>query len=81
MRILITGICGFAGSSIARALAAHGKGYEISGLDNLMRPGSERNRADLKRLGVRLVHGDVRARVPEVEPLPEPIPSGPPTLF
>ena len=24
---------------------------------------------------------DVRARVPEVEPLPEPIPSGPPTLF
>jgi uncharacterized protein YecE (DUF72 family) len=29
----------------------------------------------------RRFHGDVRARVPEVEPLPEPIPSGPPTLF
>ena len=51
VRILISGICGFAGSSIARALAAQGQGHEISGLDNFMRPGSERNRADLKRLG------------------------------
>jgi len=30
---------------------------------------------------VRRFHDDVRARVPEVEPLPEPVPSGPPTLF
>jgi uncharacterized protein YecE (DUF72 family) len=29
----------------------------------------------------RRFHHDVRARVPEVEPLPEPIPAGPPTLF
>jgi uncharacterized protein YecE (DUF72 family) len=29
----------------------------------------------------RRFHDDVRARVPELEPLPEPIPSGPPTLF
>jgi uncharacterized protein YecE (DUF72 family) len=29
----------------------------------------------------RRFHDDVRARVPEVEPLPEPVPSGPPTLF
>ena len=29
----------------------------------------------------RRFHDDVRARVPEVGPLPEPIPSGPPTLF
>jgi uncharacterized protein YecE (DUF72 family) len=29
----------------------------------------------------RRFHGEVRARVPEVEPLPEPIPSGAPTLF
>ena len=26
-------------------------------------------------------HDDVRARVPEVEPLPEPVPAGPLTLF
>ena len=29
----------------------------------------------------RRFHDDVRARVPELEPLPEPIPAGPPTLF
>ncbi|HLK75675.1 MAG TPA: DUF72 domain-containing protein [Streptosporangiaceae bacterium] len=29
----------------------------------------------------RRFHGQVRARVPEVEPLPEPVPAGPPTLF
>jgi uncharacterized protein YecE (DUF72 family) len=29
----------------------------------------------------RRFHDDVRARVPELEPLPEPVPSGPPTLF
>jgi uncharacterized protein YecE (DUF72 family) len=29
----------------------------------------------------RRFHDDVRARVPEVDPLPEPIPAGPPTLF
>lgn len=29
----------------------------------------------------RRFHDNVRARVPEVEPLPEPVPSGPPTLF
>jgi len=29
----------------------------------------------------RRFHEDVRARVPEVEPLAEPVPAGPPTLF
>ena len=29
----------------------------------------------------RRFHDDVRARLPEVEPLPEPVPAGPPTLF
>jgi uncharacterized protein YecE (DUF72 family) len=29
----------------------------------------------------RRFHDDVRARVPELEPLPEPVPAGPPTLF
>jgi CDP-paratose 2-epimerase len=61
VRILISGICGFAGSAIARQLAAQGRGYEISGLDNFMRPGSEVNREELKRLGIKLAHGDVRA--------------------
>jgi hypothetical protein len=29
----------------------------------------------------RRFHDDVRARVPEIEPLPEPMPTGPATLF
>jgi len=29
----------------------------------------------------RRFHDDVRARVPEIDPLPEPVPTGPPTLF
>jgi hypothetical protein len=29
----------------------------------------------------RRFHEQVRARVPEVDPLPEPAPAGPPTLF
>ncbi len=61
MRILISGICGFAGSVIARALAAQGQGFEISGFDNFIRPGSEGNRDELKSLGIKLVHADVRA--------------------
>ena len=69
MRTLISGICGFAGSTIARALAALGPGNEIHGVDNFIRPGSEANRADLKRLGIRLAHGDVRAQS-DVDSLP-----------
>lgn len=60
MKILITGICGFAGSAIAEALLARREGLEIAGIDNLHRPGSETNRVRLRRLGVRFVHGDVR---------------------
>ncbi len=69
MRILISGICGFAGSAIARALAAQGRGHEVSGFDNFIRPGSEGNRAELKRLGIRLIHADQRA-ASDVDALP-----------
>jgi len=69
VRILISGICGFAGSAIARALAAQGGGLEICGVDNFMRPGSEVNRSELKRLGVRLAHGDIRV-ASDVDSLP-----------
>ncbi len=60
MRILISGVCGFVGSTLARALAEAG-GHEIAGFDNFIRPGSETNRADLKLRGVKLFHGDLRA--------------------
>jgi len=59
MKILISGVCGFVGTTLARELA--GRGHSLVGFDNFIRPGSESNRADLKRLGVTLVHADLRA--------------------
>lgn len=61
MKLLITGICGFVGSSLAEALLERREGIEILGIDNLMRPGSEINRRKLQQLGVRFFHGDIRA--------------------
>jgi CDP-paratose 2-epimerase len=60
MKILVTGICGFVGSTLARAWLDAEPGVEIVGLDNLSRPGSEGNRLSLQRLGIRLYHGDIR---------------------
>jgi CDP-paratose 2-epimerase len=60
MKILITGICGFIGSSLAEGLLERHEGLSVFGVDNLMRPGSELNRTRLKKLGVTLMHGDVR---------------------
>ncbi|MBI1748572.1 MAG: NAD-dependent epimerase/dehydratase family protein [Acidobacteria bacterium] len=61
MRILITGICGFVGSTLAIELIKAGQGVEVFGMDNLSRPGSELNRQTLKKHGIRLVHGDIRS--------------------
>lgn len=69
MRILITGICGFVGSTLAKALIDTGSGHQLFGLDNFIRPGSESNRAELKRLGVRIYHGDIR-NASDLETLP-----------
>jgi CDP-paratose 2-epimerase len=69
MRILLTGICGFAGSTLARALLAERPGLEITGLDNLSRRGSHFNLEPLRALGVRIEHGDVR-NASDVEALP-----------
>ena len=70
MKILITGICGFVGSSLAHSLIEGRAEVSICGIDNLMRPGSELNRARLRELGVTLVHGDIRAPS-DFEALPE----------
>jgi len=67
MRILITGVCGFAGSTLARELAA--RGHAVCGCDNFIRPGSETNRAPLKKLGVKIFHGDLRV-ASDLETLP-----------
>lgn len=59
MRILVTGACGFVGSTLIRGWVREGR-HEIVGIDNFIRPGSEHNRDELRRLGVRLFHGDIR---------------------
>lgn len=68
MRVCITGICGFAGTAIARGLIAHG-GFNVIGIDNLSRSGSHLNRASLLNLGIRVLHGDVRVSS-DIEVLP-----------
>ncbi len=60
MKILITGVCGFVGSSLAETLLERGEGISIVGIDNLMRAGSEGNRLRLRKLGVAMIHGDLR---------------------
>jgi len=70
MRILITGICGFVGSTLAKAWLEAQPGVVICGLDNFSRQGSEQNRALLVRLGVKLYHGDIRV-ASDFETLPQ----------
>lgn len=62
MKILITGICGFTGSTLARTFQEFDSGIELWGADNLLRPGSELNRGRLKASGVHLLHADMRCR-------------------
>lgn len=60
MRVLITGICGFAGSTIARALRNSRENVEIAGIDNFSRKGSETNFEPLRKEGIEVRKGDVR---------------------
>lgn len=70
MKVLITGICGFVGSKVARHLLEAEPGLTIYGLDNLIRLGSELNRNELLKLGVKVFHGDIRIQS-DFETLPE----------
>ncbi len=67
MKILITGVCGFVGSTLAQELKAGG--HEVVGLDSLVRQGSEINRTRLKALGVDVRHADLRCQS-DVDALP-----------
>jgi CDP-paratose 2-epimerase len=60
MKLLITGICGFVGSTLAKRWLESESGLAVYGLDNLIRPGSEENRIRLQKSGIKFVHGDIR---------------------
>lgn len=68
MRILVTGACGFVGSTVIRAWREYAE-HELIAVDNLARPGSETNRRLLRQLGVRVIHGDLRC-ASDLEALP-----------
>ncbi len=69
MKILLTGACGFVGSTLAQTIVASGRPWTVIGFDNLCRPGSELNRARLQQLGIKLYHGDLRCQS-DVDALP-----------
>lgn len=70
MRVLITGVCGFVGSTLANVLPEYRSGLEIFGVDNLGRAGSELNRRSLQQRGVRFLHADIR-QSSDTEELPQ----------
>jgi CDP-paratose 2-epimerase len=69
MKLLITGICGFVGSTLTRALLESSENLQVTGVDNFIRPGSELNRRELAKLGVKIIHADVRSAT-DFETLP-----------
>lgn len=70
LKILITGICGFVGSTLACAIKDAGLNWTILGVDNFVRAGSEENRRRLRRLGVSVRAGDLR-NATDVDALPQ----------
>jgi CDP-paratose 2-epimerase len=60
MNILVTGICGFVGSTVACRLLDSIPELKIVGIDNFSRPGSPTNISELQHRGIKVVHGDIR---------------------
>lgn len=56
-KIFITGICGFVGSNLALFFKDHN--YEVYGVDNLLRKGSHKNYLRLKKVGIKIVMGNL----------------------
>jgi len=61
VKILLSGICGFVGSSVAHGLLDHDSTLELIGLDNLSRAGSHLNIEPLRQRVVKLTHADLRS--------------------
>jgi CDP-paratose 2-epimerase len=69
MKILISGVCGFVGGSLARYFREHDSTIEVAGFDSFIRAGSETNRRELQALGVRVSHADLRSQS-DIDALP-----------
>lgn len=69
MKILISGVCGFVGSTLARGLLDNVSARQIIGVDNLSRAGSHLNVEALRKRGVLVGHADLRS-ASDLESLP-----------
>jgi CDP-paratose 2-epimerase len=69
MKILVTGISGFAGSNIAINMRKTEPNNKIIGFDNLSRQGCERNIEILRSTGIEIIRGDIRSQS-DIETLP-----------
>ena len=69
MKLFITGVCGFVGSSLARWFKAASDNVSVFGADNLIRPGSEINRSTLRSMDIEVFHADIR-QCSDLEGLP-----------
>ena len=56
-KIFITGICGFVGSNLA--LFFKDRNYQVYGVDNLSRKGSNKNYLRLKKIGIKILKGNL----------------------
>lgn len=65
MKILITGVCGFVGSAIARYFNAHRSEWTLEGIDNFSRSGSEKNASPLQSLGVIIYDNNLKYLLPQ----------------
>jgi CDP-paratose 2-epimerase len=69
LKILITGIAGFAGSKIASGLISFHPNFKIIGLDNFSRKGTEQNIQQLSKFSGNIIRGDIRSQS-DVDALP-----------
>ena len=60
MKVFITGICGFVGSTLALELLKSGVANEVVGMDNFSRSGSWVNKERLEKVGIKVFYGDIR---------------------
>ena len=70
MKILITGISGFAGFNIASSLLKYSDNLQLFGIDNFSRNGSEQNISCLNEKGITTFRGDIRLQS-DIDTLPQ----------
>ena len=70
MKLLISGVCGFVGSTLAQSLLELDPTLQTTGFDNYIRPGSYSNIETLRRRGLELFHCDIRSAT-DISTLPQ----------